>query len=64
MPGGLPKGLRRAGWDGQGDDVFTGYLTTIVLRFMVGAASPIVTFALDNDLDAVVEPISGTHDPS
>lgn len=56
-------GLRHAGWDGRRDGVFTGYLASIVLRFMVGAASPLLTFALDTALDPVVEPIFGRPRP-
>ena len=53
------EGLRTAGWDGDHDDVITGYQTSMVLRFMVGAVSPILTFALDTSYDPVVEPIFG-----
>ena len=52
-------GLRRSGWQGHRDAVFVGYLATIVLRFMVGVVGPMLTVALDNSLDAMVERIFG-----
>jgi hypothetical protein len=52
-------GLRLTGWQGHGDDIFLGYLATIALRFMVGAVGPVLTFALDNSLDAMGEQIFG-----
>ena len=58
------EGLKVTGWDGRRDDVLIGYLASIVLRFMVGAAAPILTFALDNALDSLVEPIFGHQRPT
>jgi hypothetical protein len=56
-------GLRLTGWQGHGDDIFLGYLATIALRFMVGAVGPVLTFALDNSLDAMGEQIFGHPKP-
>ena len=56
-------GLRLTGWQGHGDDIFFGYLATIALRFMVGAVGPVLTFALDNSLDAMGEQIFGHPKP-
>jgi hypothetical protein len=52
-------GLRHTGWQGDRGDVYVGYLATIVLRFMVGTAGPILTFATDESLEAVFEQIFG-----
>jgi hypothetical protein len=56
-------GLRLTGWQGHRDDVFVGYLATIVLRFMVGTVGPVLTVALDNSLDPMIEQIFGHPTP-
>jgi hypothetical protein len=56
-------GLRHVGWQGNRDDVYLGYLASVVLRFMVGSAGPVLTFALDPSLDPVVEQIFGHPKP-
>jgi len=56
-------GLRLTGWQGHRDDVLVGYLATIALRFMVGTVGPVLTGALDNSLDAMIEEIFGLPRP-
>jgi hypothetical protein len=57
------EGLRLTGWEGLRDDVFVGYLATIVLRFMVGTVGPLLTFALDDSLATMIEQIFGQPKP-
>ena len=57
------EGLRLTGWEGLRDDVFVGYLATIVLRFMVGTVGPLLTFALDDSLTTMIEQIFGQPKP-
>jgi hypothetical protein len=57
------EGLRLTGWKGLRDDVFVGYLATIVLRFMVGTVGPLLTFALDDSLATMIEQIFGQPKP-
>ena len=57
------EGLRLTGWEGLRDDVFVGYLATIVLRFMVGTVGPLLTFALDDSLTTMIEQMFGQPKP-
>jgi hypothetical protein len=50
-------------WQSQRDEVFVGYVATIALRFMVGTVGPVLTGALDNSLDSMIEQIFGLHRP-
>lgn len=57
------EGLRRAGSDISPDDVFVGYLATIVLR-LVGASGTVLGLLLDDSLEAVFEHIFGQPRPA
>lgn len=48
-------GLRETGWNIRSTDIYVGYLTTIVMRFVYGYAGLILTYILDDSLDALFE---------
>ena len=54
---GYLKGLRAAGWHGHSDEVRTGYLTALVLRYALGVLVPVLEIALNPDVHAVMERI-------